>query len=95
VFYAGGAGLFMIGITFFGGLTGRKRTVLLILILVLSVSGTVISCKAKNETELPADQTNFVASGLSSNTTYYWKVAAVNGTTGRTTESAVQSFTTE
>jgi hypothetical protein len=54
-----------------------------------------MSCKAKNETELPAEQSNYVASGLTSGTTYYWKVAAINGTTGATTDSAVQSFTTE
>ncbi len=95
VFYAGGAGLFMIGMTFFGGLRGKRRIVLLFMVLALFAGGTIISCKAKDDTELPANQMNYVATGLSSGTTYYWKVTADNGKTGGLKESAVQSFATQ
>jgi hypothetical protein len=95
VFYAGGAGLLMIGITFFGGFNGRKRTMLFLLMLVLFVGGTVISCKAKNETEpWPANYGSYHASGLSNNSTYYWKVVADDGKGGQTA-SSVSSFTTQ
>ncbi len=95
MFYAGGAGVFMIGMTFFGGLRGKRRIVLLFMVLFLFAGGTIISCKAKDETELPANQMNYIATGLSPNKTYHWKVTADNGKTGGLKESAVQSFTTQ
>jgi len=97
LFYAGGAGMLMIGMTFFGGFTSRKRIVLLLLIVVLFTGGTLISCSNSSNDEnwpLPADQMNYTAYGLNANTTYYWKVAADDGQAGGTTESAVQSFKT-
>ncbi len=97
VFYAGGAGLLMFGMTFFGGFTGRKRIVLLLLI-VLFTGGTLISCsKSSDKAEnwpLPADQMNYTAFDLKAGTTYYWKVVADDGKSGGTTASAVQSFKT-
>jgi len=97
LFYAGGAGLLMIGMTFFGGMTGRKRTVLLLL-LVLCVGGTFASCYNRTEdnnspSTLPATQQSYSASGLTANTTYYWKVTASDGT--NQSASGVSSFTTE
>jgi hypothetical protein len=99
MFYAGGAGLLMIGMTFFGGFTGRKRTILLLLIVVLFTGGTLMSCsKSTNETTapntLPGNQVSYTASGLSADTTYYWKVTADDGK-GGTTDSAVWNFKTQ
>jgi hypothetical protein len=45
VFYAGGAGLLMIGMTFIGGITGRKKMIALLIIVVLFAGGAFISCK--------------------------------------------------
>lgn len=99
VFYAGGAGLLMIGMTFIGGLTGRKRIVLLLIIVVLCAGGALISCHSKDVSETtpaPAGQVSYFAPGLSSGTTYYWKVVADNGQlTNNVSTSCVWSFTTK
>jgi len=101
LFYAGGAGLLMIGFTFIGGSIGRKRIVLLLVILVLFAGGTLMSCKNSNVAagrDLPIDQKSYIATGLSANTTYYWKVEATDGkSNGQTTspKSGSWSFTTK
>jgi hypothetical protein len=94
MFYAGGAGLFMIGMTFFSGLKGRKRNVLLLLLIfVLCIGGTVISCSRNDGPESwPPNYSVHTAQGLNAGTTYYWKVVADNGI--GTKSSTVQSFTT-
>ncbi len=85
MFYAGGAGLLMIGMTFFGGLKGRKRIVLLLVLagLIVAGSGALLSCttsdKSATAPAAPAGQASFIAPSLSSNTTYYWRVAADDG----------------
>lgn len=99
MFYAGGAGLFMIGMTFIGGMTGRKRIVLLLVIVVLFAGGALISCHSKDvsgTTPLPAGQVSYFATGLSAGTTYYWKVVADNGQpTNNTNASCIWTFTTK
>jgi hypothetical protein len=99
LFYAGGGGLLLIGMTFFGGLKGRKMITLLFVIAVVFAGGTLISCsnsKTSDETisPLPVDQMSHMVQGLSPNTIYYWKVVADDGS-GGTAGSAIQSFTTQ
>ncbi|MCK9419487.1 MAG: hypothetical protein M0R70_08940 [Nitrospirae bacterium] len=101
VFYAGGAGLFMIGMTFIGGFTKRKRTIFLLLIAVLFTSGALISCHSKDVSETaapaPADQMSYFAAGLNAGTTYYWKVVADDGksTNNLADSTETWSFTTK
>ena len=89
----------MIGMTFFGGVTGRKRIVLLLVLVVLFAGGTLISCGKSGDdivdTPLPTDQMSYTATGLSTGTTYYGKVVADDGKTGGTAESTVQNFKTD
>lgn len=98
IFYAGGAGLLMIGMTFFGGLKGQRRLILLFIIVVLLSGGSLISCNNSNNSNsqgkfLDIGEKSYTVSGLSSNTTYYWKVSAGDGKADPT-ESDVNSFTT-
>lgn len=101
VFYAGGAGLLMIGMIFIGGLTGRKRTALLVLLLVLFTAGggAILSCKSSNKSETPPPvegQASYYAPNLSSAKTYYWKVVADDGQSkNNLTSSDTRSFTTK
>jgi hypothetical protein len=99
MFYAGGAGLLMIGMTFFGGSTGRKKIVLLLVIVVLFAGGSLISCRSKDVSQTtppPAGQVNYFATGLSAGTTYYWKVVADNGQASNNSASSCSwSFTTQ
>jgi hypothetical protein len=102
MFYAGGAGLFMIGITFIGGLKGRKRIVLLLVLTVLVAAGggVLLSCKTSDKgntaSSVSAGQTSYIAPNLTSGTTYYWRVTADDGqTTNNLTSSVTQSFTTK
>ncbi len=99
MFYAGGAGLLMIGMTFFGGLKGRRMIVLLFIIVVLLSGGALISCSNSNNSKLQGKfldigEKSFTVSGLSSRTTYYWKVSAGDGKADPV-ESNVNSFTTQ
>jgi hypothetical protein len=98
IFYAGGAGLLVIGMTFIGGLKGRKMIVLLFIVVVLISGGALISCNNSNNSKLQGKfldigEKSFTVSGLSSRTTYYWKVTASDGKAP--TESDVSSFTTQ
>jgi hypothetical protein len=98
MFYAGGGGLLLIGMTFLGGLRGRKMMVLIFIIAVVFAGGTFISCSNSKTSDdimpLPADEMNHMVQGLSSNSIYYWKVVADYGN-GGTSGSAIQSFTTQ
>ncbi len=101
MFYAGGGGLLLIGMTFFGGLRGRKMMVLLFVIAVLFTGGALASCsnsKTGNTSisplPLPADQISHTVTGLSSGTTYYWRVVAESDK-GLTSASDIKQYTTE
>ncbi len=97
VFYASGAGLLMIGMTFIGGFKGRKKIIALLIIVTLFAGGAFMSCKnTKNvdqTTALGANEMNFMVSGLTPSTTYYWNVQADDNRGGLVT-SPTQSFTT-
>jgi hypothetical protein len=103
MFYAGGAGLLMIGMTFIGGFTGRKKIVALLIIVVLFSGGAFMSCKnTKNVdtgTPLGSNEVNYMAQPLDPGTTYYWKIEADNGfgmiTSSVTSTEPVRSFTTQ
>jgi hypothetical protein len=102
IFYAGGGGLLLIGMTFFGGLKGRKMMALLFVIAVLFAGGTLISCGKNSQTSnnsvtplpRPADQVSHTVRGLSSGTTYYWKVVGESDT-GLLASSDIKTYTTE
>jgi hypothetical protein len=101
VFYAGGAGLLMIGMTFIGGITGRKKIIALLIIVVLFAGGAFVSCKntknADTTTPLAGNQVNTMVQGLDAGTTYYWRVEADNGygkVTSSPSSTTAQSFTT-
>jgi hypothetical protein len=98
IFYAGGAGMLMIGMTFIGGLKGRRMIVLLFIVLVLVSGGALISCTNTNSSNaqgkfLDIGEMRITVSGLSTKTTYYWKVTASDGKAP--TDSDVNSFTTQ
>ncbi len=102
MFYAGGAGLLMIGLTFIGGSKGRRRIVLLLVMVVLFAGGTLISCQKNSNTEqgkyLDINQMSYQATGLKSGTTYYWNVEVSDGKSNGTAHSPRQgywSFTTK
>lgn len=97
MFYAGtGPGLLVFGIMLAGGMRGKRKTALL-LIMVMAASLFLISCGSGGggETVPAADGNEIVrtVSGLKPATTYYWKVLADDGNRG-ITESEVRSFTT-
>ncbi len=96
IFYAGGGGLLLIGMTFIGGLRGRKMLALLLITGVMFAGGAIMSCSnsPKAITEDPAtDEVQHFASELSGNTTYYWKVTADDGL-GSTSTTTTLSYTT-
>jgi hypothetical protein len=98
MFYAGGAGLLVFGMTFIGGLKGRRMIVLLFIVVVLISGGALISCNNSNNSKLQGKfldigEKSFTVSGLSSGTTYFWKVTASDGKAP--TDSDVNSFTTQ
>ncbi len=105
-FYAGWVtGLFMIGMTFIGGLTRRRKLLLLLVIVVLFAVGSFISCGNSSVSggggSIPPIQKSYIAPGLTSGTTYYWKVTATDGidpvdsATGTPPVPQIWSFTTK
>jgi len=98
VFYASGAGLFMIGLTFIGGFRGRKKIIALLIIVTLCAGGAFIACGITSDknvgTPLGDNEMNYMASGLTPSTTYYWKVEA-DDSRGGLVSSVSYSFTTQ
>ena len=102
--YAGAAGVFLFGIALAGGLRRRKKLLMLLagglLCAVVLVScggggGESSSPSGSSGTVSPAatDMASYTVSGLSNNTTYYWKVVALDSS-GNQVEGSVSSFTT-
>jgi hypothetical protein len=100
-FYAGGAGLLMIGITFIGGLKGRKKIIAILIIVVLFAGGSFMSCKntkVDQGTPLASTEVNYMVHGLDPGTTYYWRVEADNGygvVTSSPSSTTAQNFSTQ
>ncbi len=95
MFYAGGAGLLMIGMTFFGGMSGRRRIVLLLTIAVLFAGGSLMSCKNTKTADgkkLPVGDLFWPAT-LDPATKYYWRVDVTDGS--KSVPSTVRSFKTK
>ncbi len=98
--YAGlglwGAG-FLLGLTGIGTAQGRRWRSVVITLIVLGVAGLMTSCSGDGNGGTSPDtrgEVSYTKSGLSSNTTYYWKVIAEDGQGGQT-ETPVRSFTTK
>ena len=92
----GSLGLLLTGIALAGGLSRRRRVALMVLVAMLvAIAGmTLSSCGISGSGGGDLVSYNYEVGGLDSNTTYYWKVVAYDGT-GNLTESSVYSFTTQ
>ena len=98
IYLAGlGGGIMIFGLAF-ATKRGKKGLLLLTVIALLVTGGVIASCSggggSNSNPTTPATETTYSVSGLSSGTTYYWKVVAYDGK-GGTTESAVWSFATQ
>jgi hypothetical protein len=92
--YAGFGGIGFLVFVFFFGVNRRKRSFLLLTMLVTSLT-LLSSCGWAPGDEIGSLQDKAVhctVEGLNGGTTYYWKVVASDGV--NSTESAVRTFTT-
>ncbi len=93
-----GIGIVLIGIALSGGLS-RRRKMALLLAALLMAGALLGACGGGGggtppvPSESPTGDITFEASALEPGATYYWKVAATDGTDS--TPSAVWSFTTK
>ncbi len=95
--YFAGSGLLFFGFVFTRGNRGRTLMLTLMIAALLMTGALFISCGKSSGSDAPATTTADMAhqvSGLSSTTTYYWKVVADDGK-GGLTSSATWSFTTQ
>jgi hypothetical protein len=97
--YLAGSGLLFFGFVFTRGNRGKTLVLMLMIAALLMTGALFTSCGKSSDsnttatTQVTADMTH-QASGLSSGTTYYWKVVADDGK-GGLTSSATWSFTTQ
>jgi HYDIN/CFA65/VesB-like, Ig-like domain len=95
--YFAGSGLLFFGFVFTRGNRGKMLMLALMLGMVLTTGALVTSCGKSSGSSTPAPVSTgitYQASGLSSATTYYWKVIADDGK-GGLASSATWSFTTQ
>ena len=92
-FAASGMGVMFFGVAFVAGI-GRKKTVALLLAMALAAGVLMVACgDGGGGSSSPHGQVSFTESGLTTATTYYWKVVANDGTDS--TDSTTRSFTTQ
>ena len=106
--YAGAAGILLFGIAFSSGLRKRKKLLLLLAGMALSAM-MLVSCGGGGGSSAPQSSTgatatstsatqndavSYTVSGLSSSTTYYWKVVATDNT-GQQVTGQAGTFTTK
>jgi hypothetical protein len=94
----GGLGMAVIGLVSFGGIKGRKRF-LMLMIIVLLMSGAVISaCSSKTDTETIVQQSpaevSFTATGLNPGGVYFWRIET-HDPNGGASFSETRSFRTQ
>ncbi|MBI3358766.1 MAG: fibronectin type III domain-containing protein [Nitrospirae bacterium] len=87
------AGFLLIGVVFMGGVAGRRRIIALVALLLMS-GMLLVSCGGDPPPPPPPNEVSSIVTGLSPNTTYFWKVVAKDGNEG-STNSAVRSLTTK
>jgi hypothetical protein len=94
--YFAGSGLLFFGFVFTRGGRGRRLMMMLTIAMLLMTGALFSSCSKSSESSTPTTSSDFAyqASGLTSATTYYWRVVADDGKGGQTT-SEVKSFTTQ
>ena len=94
--YFAGSGLLFFGFVFTRGNRGRTLMLTLMIATLLMTGALFISCGKSSSSNTPATSTDIThqVSGLSSATTYYWKVVADDGK-GGLASSATWSFTTQ
>lgn len=83
------SGLFLVGMISFTGMTRRQKVFNIVLIVIV-----VLLMNACGGGSSSGKVLSFTVSGLEANTTYYWKITAVDSV-GNSTESDVWSFTTQ
>jgi hypothetical protein len=101
-FYFASSSLLFLGFIMARGSRGRRgrRVLLFLLVVIILASGSLIySCSTPRESvsspsSISSSDVSFQATGLTSGTTYYWKVVADDGK-GGLTESTVWSFKTQ
>jgi len=86
-----GFGMVFFGIIFAGGIDGRRKLALF-LATTLLIGVSLAACGDGGGSSAPHGQVSFTATGLSSGTTYYWKVVANDDTDS--TDSETRSFST-
>jgi len=92
-FAASGMGVMFFGVAFAAGI-GRKKTVALLMAMALAAGVLVVACgDGGGGSSSPHGQVSFTETGLTTATTYYWKVVANDGMDS--TDSATRSFTTQ
>ncbi len=101
--YAGLASIFLFGIVFSSGFGGRKKLLLLLAAIALSAmflascggggGGSSSPAGSAGASTGAAGVASYTVSGLTDNTTYYWKVIAADNT-GQQAASPASSFVT-
>jgi hypothetical protein len=88
------AGLILFGVVFVGIVRPRKTRLLIVGIIISTA--LLFSCGGGDNGGIsnPTDEISYTVTGLSNNTTYYWKVVA-NSSNGGSSESETRSFTTQ
>ena len=89
-------GFMLFGLVFAGRKWGKKAVLLVVVIALLGSGGMLAACSSGGGGGVIVTPTGpkHTVTGLSSGTTYYWKVVAYDGK-GGATESAVWSFSTK
>jgi hypothetical protein len=96
----GGLGMAVIGLVSFGGIKGRKRFLVLMIVVLLLSSVVISACRSKTETETvtttapSAAEVSFTASGLQTGAVYFWRVE-VHDPNGGADFSEIRSFRTQ
>jgi hypothetical protein len=91
-------GVMIFGLVLAGRKWSKKAILLVMVIALLGTGGLLAACSGGGGGggggAAPPAETTFTAAGLSSASTYYWKVIAYDGK-GGATDSAVWSFRTQ
>ena len=99
--YLAGFGLYggvtIFGLVFAGRKWGKRAMLLVVVIAMLGAGGMLAACSGGGGGSggaTPPAETSYTATGLSSASTYYWKVVSYDGK-GGAADSAIWSFNTQ
>lgn len=97
VYFAGmgGFGMAVIGLVSFGGITGRKRFLAVMLVVLLMTGMGIAACGGGGGGGgAPSNEQSFTKAGLNAGGLYYWKVAA-DDSKGVLVSSETRTFRTQ